>query len=85
MLGLCTNGTHDTHFALGSLAGSSLGVGLAASAVHTAAMVLAGGLVAWAVYRYVGLGILQRAWVNVDLAWSVLLIAVGAIALAASA
>jgi hypothetical protein len=37
------------------------------------------------VYRYVDLGLLRRAWLNLDLLWALLLILVGAIALVAAA
>lgn len=71
-----------THQALLELAGGSLGLTLFAVTVHTAAMVLSGGTIAWVVYRYLGLGLLRRGWVNLDLLWAMLLIVVGSIALA---
>jgi len=49
--------------------------------VHTAVMILTAGALAWTIYRYLGLRLLQKAWVNVDLVWAVFLIAVGAIAI----
>jgi len=55
---------------------------LAAVSVHTIAMLLTGGTIAWVVYRYVGLRLLRSAWVNVDLLWAALLVAAGGIALA---
>jgi hypothetical protein len=42
--------------------------------------VLASGAIAWVVYRYVGLGLLRKGWLNLDLLWAGLLIVVGAIA-----
>jgi hypothetical protein len=48
--------------------------------VHTVAMVLTGGLVAWSVYRYLGLRLLRRAWFNLDLLWAACLIMVGGVA-----
>ena len=44
-------------------------------------MLLVIGAVAVAVYEKVGLRILRRGWVNMDLAWSLVLIASGAITL----
>jgi hypothetical protein len=41
-------------------------------------------VIAWIVYRYVGLAPLRRAWFNLDLLWAVLLIVVGLIALGAT-
>lgn len=77
------DGSHGGHPALLELAAGGVWLTLVATAVHTAAMVLTAGALAWIVYRYIGLGLLRRAWVNLDLLWAVLLIAVGAIALAA--
>ena len=50
--------------------------------VHTAAMLAAGGLMAWLVYRYLGLTLIARSWFNLDALWAASLIAVGAISLA---
>jgi hypothetical protein len=55
---------------------------LAAVAVHSAAMFLVMGAVAVVVYEKVGLAILRRAWVNLDLVWAVALVASGALSLA---
>jgi hypothetical protein len=37
------------------------------------------------VYRYVGLGLLRRAWVNLDLVWAAALVITGVIALGLAA
>ena len=54
---------------------------IAAVALHTAAMFLVMGVIALAVYEKVGLAILRRAWVNLDLVWAVALIVTGALSL----
>ena len=54
------------------------GGGLVILAVHTAAMFVVMGAVALAIYETVGLALLRRAWVNLDLIWAVALLAVGA-------
>lgn len=86
VLGLCTTerGGHGAPQALLELAGGSLRLTLAAATVHTAAMALTGGAIAWVVYRYFGLGLLRRGWLNLDLLWAALLIVVGGIALVAA-
>jgi len=53
--------------------------GLFATAVHTAGYLAATGLLAWIVYRKVGLAVLRKAWFNVDLLWAMALIATGVI------
>ena len=52
--------------------------------VHAAAMIAAGGCLAWLVYRYLGLKFVSRSWFNLDTIWAVSLILVGAIALVLS-
>jgi hypothetical protein len=53
----------------------------AAVSVHTGAMLLAMAAVAVVVYDKLGVGILRRAWLNVDLLWAVAIIAAGLITL----
>jgi hypothetical protein len=45
--------------------------------VHTLAMFAVMGAVAIGVYRWVGVGILRRAWVNVDVVWLAALTVIG--------
>ena len=52
-----------------------------AATIHVAAMLLVMGVVSVVVYEKVGLRILRRGWVNMDLGWSFVLIASGAITL----
>lgn len=54
-----------------------LSLSLAAAGVHTAAMVLATGVVAALVYEWLGLEVLRRNWINFDLLWTAMLIATG--------
>ncbi len=51
-------------------------------AIHTATMLLVMGAVAIVVYDKVGVGILRRAWVNVDKLWAATLMGAGLIVLA---
>jgi len=53
----------------------------AAATLHVAAMLLVMAVVAVIVYERVGLGILRRGWFNLDLGWSLVLIAAGAVTL----
>src|SRR5262245_27415474 len=68
------------HQALMAL-GDSLSIGLAAVVVHTLAMLAVAGAVAIVVYEWVGLAFLRRGWINLDLVWSLALIAAGALTL----
>ena len=47
------------------------------SIVHTAAMMSAGLAAAWVVFRYLGLGVLNRAWINLDAVWGASLVVAG--------
>ena len=79
MLGLCGPGRSDAHARVEqALARSDLATAVLIAAVHTLAMMLAGLVMAWAVYRYLGLRFLRRAWFNLDLAWAVSLVLAGA-------
>jgi hypothetical protein len=82
-LGLCRAEEMDrAHRASAALILGDLATAVTVSVVHTAAMILAGGLLAFLVYRWLGLRFLSRSWFNLDLLWALSLVAVGAIALA---
>lgn len=51
--------------------------GLIGTAVHTLGYLLAAVVIALLVYERFGVGILRRAWINVNLIWAVALIATG--------
>jgi hypothetical protein len=53
-------------------------------ALHTLAMLTVTAAVAIATYEWLGVEIVRRAWINVDLIWTVALAAAGAILLASS-
>ena len=82
-LGLCRAAEPDNgHIATSVLIGANLGTAVLVAFVHSAAMIAAGGLSAWLVYRYQGLKFVSRSWFNLDAAWATSLILVGALALA---
>ena len=64
--------------------GANLGMALLVSAVHTVAMIAAGGFLAWLVYHYLGTKFVSRSWFNLDATWSFSLILVGALSLTLS-
>ncbi|MBW9102128.1 hypothetical protein [Paraburkholderia phenoliruptrix] len=81
-LGLCRGEQLDrAHQAAQALMQSRLGMALAVSGVHAATMMLAGGVIAWLVYRYLGLRFVSRSWFNLDTVWACSFIVVGALAL----
>ena len=82
-LGLCSAAAPDAgHAAAGALMGANLGMAVLVSLVHSAAMIAAGGILAWLVYRYLGLKFVSRSWFNLDATWALSLVAVGALSLA---
>jgi hypothetical protein len=84
-LGLCQAADLDSsHKAASALIGGSLSMAVLVSFVHGAAMIAAGGVFAWAVYRYLGLKFVSRSWFNLDVIWALSLILVGALSLAFS-
>jgi len=50
---------------------------LIATAVHTLGYLVVTGAIAWVVYERVGLAILRKAWLNLDLLWAAALILTG--------
>jgi len=82
-LGLCeANGLNRGDAAAGTLISDNLGMALLVSIVHSGAMIAAGGLCAWLVYRYLGLKFVARSWFNLETTWAATLILIGAISLA---
>jgi hypothetical protein len=55
---------------------------LLATAVHAAGYLTVTGLVAWVVYTRLGLAILRKAWINLDLVWSAALVLTGLVTVA---
>jgi hypothetical protein len=84
-LGLCRTADLDTtHEAAGALINTNLGTAVLVSVVHSVAMITAGGLLAWLVYRYLGLKFVSRSWFNLDATWAISLILVGTLSLSIS-
>ena len=84
-LGLCrTTDLDKGHEAAGALINANLGMAVLVSVVHSFAMVVAGGFLAWLVYRYLGLKFVSRSWFNLDATWAISLVLVGTISLAIS-
>jgi hypothetical protein len=72
LMPLCTNAAAAGGHA-GEMTTALLGVGL-----HTLAMLVVSTAIAVIVYQWVGVAILRRAWINLDLVWTAALIAAGA-------
>jgi hypothetical protein len=84
-LGLCRAGDLEKgHEAAGALINANLSMAILVSVVHSVAMIAAGGLLAWLVYRYLGLKYVSRSWFNLDATWALSLVLVGAISLSIS-
>ena len=49
-------------------------VATAAVGVHTISHLVISGLIAWVVYDFVGLAVLRRSWINLDLIWCLSLV-----------
>jgi hypothetical protein len=85
-LGLCRSFDMDgAHRAAGALMSTNLGMAVVVSTVHATAIIIAGGLLAWLVYRYLGLRFVARSWFNLDAIWASSLVLVGSLSLAINA
>jgi hypothetical protein len=81
-LGLCRTIELDTgHAAAGALTKADLSMAILVSIVHSVTMITAGGILAWLVYRYLGLKFVSRSWFNLDVTWAFSLVLVGALSL----
>jgi hypothetical protein len=84
-LGLCRATDLDQgHEAASALINADLRVAVLVSVVHSVAMIAAGGVLAWLVYRHLGLNFVSRSWFNLDATWAFSLVLVGILSLAIS-
>ena len=63
-------------------ASSSAAMAVAATLVHGAGYLIVTAVAAWIVFTKFGVGILRKAWFNLDLIWAVALIATGVLTVA---
>lgn len=81
-LGLCADADQDAgHQAAAVLMQGNVVTALCVASVHTLAMLLAGGVIAAAVYFWLGLRFLSQIWFNLDRVWASSLVLVGGISL----
>jgi hypothetical protein len=84
-LGLCQVADLDSsHKPATALINGTLRMAVLVSFIHGAAMIAAGGVFAWSVYRYLGLKFVSRSWFNLNAIWALSLVLVGALSLAFS-
>ena len=80
-LGLCIGAGLDEGHEAARILSANVGMAMLVALVHTIAMITVGGIVAWLVYRYLGLKFLSRSWFNLDATWAGSLILVGSLSL----
>ena len=84
-LGLCRVEELDAgHEAAGTLIGGNLYTAIAVSVVHTTAMILFGGIIAFTVHEWLGPKFISKSWFNLDIVWALSLILVGGIGFASA-
>jgi hypothetical protein len=68
--------SHQGHGAVQLASSTAPGAvtGFSAVVLHTAAYLLVTGVAAWIVYKKVGVALLRKAWLNLDLLWTVALL-----------
>ena len=71
-------GPHARHF---HAAGTGTGAAVFATSLHAAGYLAMTAFVAVLVFEKLGVGILRRAWINLDLIWSAALVATGTLSL----
>lgn len=81
-LGICATVQTDAgHAAAGALMTGNAGIAALVALAHTLAMTLAGGAMAFGIYRWLGLKFLSKGWFNLDAVWALSLVLVGAVSL----
>ncbi|WP_425471843.1 hypothetical protein [Ruegeria sediminis] len=81
-LGLCGLDEMDRgHRAASEIMGTNVVLALVVAFVHTLAMVVSGGVLAYAVFRWLGLRFLSRGWFDLELVWALSLLLVGGLSL----
>jgi hypothetical protein len=75
---------HMAQMSTGGEVSMALAPALLGTALHTAAMLLVMGVVALLVYRVLGVELLRRAWINLDVIWAGALAIAGVVALGLS-
>jgi hypothetical protein len=78
-MSMAGGGGHPQHTAAAT--GANAGVALVAAGVHAVAYLAVTALIALLVFEKLGVGILRRAWFNLDLIWAGALVATGAVTL----
>ena len=82
-LGLCAADELDAgHQAAYELMIRNFGLTIAVAVAHTAAMVISGGALAFAVHRWFGLNFLKKGWFDLELLWALTLVFVGVLGVA---
>jgi hypothetical protein len=64
-----------------SAASAQATLGVSATLAHGAGYLAATAIVAWIVVQHVGLGLLRKAWINLDLIWAAALVITGSLTL----
>lgn len=84
-LGLCeVADLGQGHAAAAKLMAGNIVMAVGVTGLHTLAMMGAGGLIAFAVYRWLGLQFVTKSWFNLDRLWAASLVLVGALSMAAA-
>ena len=79
-LGICAIGENEGgHAAAETLMSGNVSIALAVAFAHTAAMTMAGGIIAVVIYHWLGLKFLSKTWFNLDRVWAISLVLVGAL------
>ena len=82
-LGLChANESGWAHGRIEVLINANIEVAVFVALVHSAAMISAGGALAFLVYKYLGSRFVPLTWFNLDPAWATSLVLIGSISLA---
>lgn len=80
MASTAEHGGHASHWH----AAPDLASGLTATAIHGISYLLVTAVIAWVVFAKLGVGLLRKAWINLDVIWAAALIASGGLTMVLS-
>ena len=80
-MSMAASGEHMHHMHMHGGGGTSVGAALVATALHAASYLAVTAAIAVLVFDRLGVGILRRVWLNVDLVWAAALVVTGGVTL----
>ena len=80
-MSMAAGGEHMHHMHMHAAGGTNVGAALLATSLHAASYLAVTAAIAVLVFDRLGVGILRRVWLNLDLVWAAALVLTGGVTL----